>query len=91
MFTVIIIMFSGMIVGYMSRRRSFLNRFIDKLIMIFIYLLLFFLGISVGSNEKIMSNLATLGIKALLLSLSGVLGSIVLSYFIYKVFRRYEK
>ncbi len=83
MLTVVAIMILGIAVGYLIRRRSLLVKVNDKLIMYAIYLLLFILGVSIGANEIIMKNLPTLGLKALAITLGGVLGSIGLAWFTY--------
>lgn len=73
----------GIIVGYFIRNRRLLVKINDKLIMWAIYLLLFILGLSIGANEVIMKNLPTLGLKALALTLGGVIGSISLAWLTY--------
>ena len=52
MFTVIGFMLTGITVGYLFRNIAFLQK-TEKTISITIFLLLFLLGISVGSNELI--------------------------------------
>jgi uncharacterized membrane protein YbjE (DUF340 family) len=83
MLTVVAIMTAGMLVGYIIRKKSMLIKINDKLIMYAIYLLLFILGLSIGANEVIMKNLPTLGLKALALTLGGVIGSVLLGWFTY--------
>jgi uncharacterized membrane protein YbjE (DUF340 family) len=48
-----------------------------------IYLLLFLLGIAIGTNEIIVRNLPTLGLKALLISIGGVVGSVLFASIAY--------
>jgi uncharacterized membrane protein YbjE (DUF340 family) len=55
MFTVIGIMFAGIGIGYLMRRQSL--SWINKLITVLIWLLLFLLGIEVGHNEQIIRSL----------------------------------
>lgn len=83
MVTVVAIMTAGMLVGYFIRKRTTLIKINDKLIMYAIYLLLFILGLSIGANEVIMKNLPTLGLKALALTLGGVIGSVLLGWLTY--------
>ena len=83
MITVVAIMTAGMLVGYIIRKRTTLIKINDKLVMYAIYLLLFILGLSIGANEVIMKNLPTLGLKALALTLGGVIGSILLGWLTY--------
>jgi len=86
MFTVLAIMSAGIILGYLIRNKIRFIKYIDHSINIAIYLLLFLLGISVGANKTIMNNLGSLGLKALLLALGAVAGSVGLSYLTYKMF-----
>ena len=65
MFTVIGIMFGGIVVGYLLRKVELLQK-IGKPISYTILLLLFLLGISVGANDAIVNNLTTLGGQAFL-------------------------
>ena len=55
MFTIIGIMLTGMLVGYLLRSKRLL--WIHKVITLLIWLLLFLLGIDVGGNETIIRNL----------------------------------
>ena len=59
--------------------------------MVAIYLLLFFIGISVGGNEQIMKNLDKIGLNAFLLTLAAVMGSILVSYLFYVKFFKNNK
>ncbi len=86
MIIVVAIMTAGIIFGYLIRNKNRLIKLNDKLIMWAIYLLLFVLGIAIGTNETIMKSLPTLGLKALAITLGGVFGSILLAWFTYKVF-----
>ncbi|NIS69816.1 MAG: LysO family transporter, partial [Proteobacteria bacterium] len=53
-----------------------------------IYMLLFFLGMSIGINEKVMNHIFTFGLKSLVLSLGAILGSVLFSYGVYLAFFR---
>ncbi|MDR2969938.1 MAG: lysine exporter LysO family protein, partial [Tannerellaceae bacterium] len=82
MFTVICIMFGGIAAGYLLRKSVPLRK-VGKLISVSIYLLLFLLGITVGSNPDIMDNLTTLGWQAFLIALAGTSGSVLLAGVVY--------
>ena len=73
----------GIVFGYLLRKENILRK-INKPIGYTIYLLLFLLGISVGSNREIIDNLPSLGGQALLLALAGTLGSVLAAWIIYK-------
>lgn len=71
--------------GYLLRKVEILQR-IGKPISYTILLLLFLLGISVGANDAIMSNLATLGGQAFILAFAGTLGSVLAAWAVYHFF-----
>jgi len=85
MLTVFAIMLAGIGAEYFLRRIPDI-KIIGKLITCFIFLLLFFLGISVGHNEKIVNNLTTIGLQALIITMGAIAGSILLAWFVYKKF-----
>lgn len=85
MFTVIAIMFGGIAIGYLFRKVEILQK-IGKPISYTILLLLFLLGISVGSNEAIMNNLTTLGGQAFLIAFAGTVGSVLAAWGVYHLF-----
>lgn len=79
MFKVLVITFSGIALGYLIRKAEWV-KFLPKGITYTIWLLLFFFGVQVGGNELVVSNLDSLGLKALLISIAGVLGSSVAAW-----------
>ncbi len=85
MFTVIAIMFAGIAAGYAFRKVEGL-RHTGRLITVAIILLLFLLGVSVGSNREIVDNLGTLGLQALLIAAAGTLGSVLAGWGVYHFF-----
>ena len=60
MFTIITIMFIGITLGYLFRKRTILQK-LSRPIGSTIYLLLFFLDVSVGGHSETIKNLPTLG------------------------------
>ena len=84
MITVIALMTVGIILGLFLDQIPKLIKAVDKLITYAIYLLLFLLGISVGINEKIMNNLDSIGVKALMISFGAISGSVLATWILYK-------
>ena len=86
MVTVLILMVAGILIGLFVERISFVLKYIDKTISLTIYLLLFLLGISVGINDKIIKNLDTIGVEALVITLGAVAGSVLMAWTVYRLF-----
>ena len=85
MFTVISIFFGGIILGYIFKNISVLQK-LGKPIFTTVLILLFILGISIGANEEIVRNFASLGSQALILALAGTLGSVCLALLVNQFF-----
>lgn len=85
MLVVFSIMIVGIVAGYFLRRVPELT-FLPRFISIFIFLLLFFLGISVGKNPQIMNNLLSIGGQALIITAGALAGSLALAWLVYKKF-----
>lgn len=86
MISVIASMLSGILLGYLLRGCKL--SIIQPCITLFIWLLLLLLGIEVGSNETIVSNLPTLGVEALILTLGGLLGSCTAAWFLWRKLKK---
>lgn len=82
MFKVLALMILGIGVGYLFRKRNL--SFISRLITLLIWILLFVLGLEVGSNPQIVSNLGKLGLDALIITVGSLLGSIILAALLWK-------
>ena len=91
MFIVILFIFLGIGIGYAVRTRttsaplvSAVNKWSGKATTWLIWLLLFMLGLEVGSDRHIIASLPTLGVEALLLSVCATVGSCVLAWALWK-------
>ena len=76
MFKVLILLLASAAVGYVLRRNSGLWKTLSLTTPITIFVLLFMFGLSIGSNESILSNIHKDGVKAGAIALLGVAGSI---------------
>ena len=94
MFIVILFIFLGILSGVLCRKLStgarisltdVAARWQGRIVTWLIWLLLFLLGIEVGSNEMIVRSLPTLGVEALLLSSAATLGCCVLAWMLWRV------
>ena len=88
MLIVVSLMLCGIAVGYMLRNKN--TRIVSRIITVLIWLLLFLLGIEVGSNPRIVGGMQTLGIEALLLTIGGALGTTLFSWLLWKYVSRKE-
>ena len=82
MFTIIGLMLTGILLGYLLRKRDLKK--IPQIITLLIWLLLFILGIEVGSNEQIIKGLHTIGLEAVILTLGGTLGSVIAAWALWR-------
>ena len=93
MFLVSLFIFLGILSGVLCRKLStgarisltdVAARWQGRIVTWLIWLLLFLLGIEVGSNEMIVRSLPTLGVEALLLSSAATLGCCVLAWMLWR-------
>lgn len=90
MLIIVLIMLSGIAVGFLLRNRN--TKHLSSVTTVLIWLLLFLLGIEVGSNPRIVSGMQTLGVEALLLTIGGGIGTVVLSWLLWVyIYNKEEK
>jgi uncharacterized membrane protein YbjE (DUF340 family) len=83
---ILIIMLAGIFIGFLFKKKRSLINAADQLAGLSIYLLLFLLGLSIGNNEIIIKNFARIGLTSVILTISGITGSVFFSYITYKYF-----
>ena len=88
MFIVIATMSGGIIFGYLMRRHRLTH--ISGLTTGFIWVLLFVLGIEVGSNPNIMKSLHTLGFESLFIAVMSTMGSVIAAMLLWKSVKKDE-
>lgn len=76
MFTVIAIMLAGVLIGCLLKDRK-LPDWLSGGTMLTIVLLLFVMGVEIGSNREVVENLLPLGGNALIISVAATLGSVL--------------
>ena len=82
MWIILLIVLAGILAGYSLRMCVFLKK-VNLTISCTICLMLFVLGLSVGYNPLIVGNLGSFGGQALLLSVAGITGSVLLARVVY--------
>lgn len=83
MFKIIAIMFLGIAIGYLLRNAKGIG-VVSITTMLTIVVLLFIMGIEIGSNRNVVSNLLGLGGDALIIACAATLGSVVAARYLYK-------
>ena len=89
MLKIVAIMFGGIGLGLLLRKQRL--SWLGALITVLVWLLLFFLGVAVGQNQRIIMGLKDLGLEALLLAFAGIAGSVVLAWGLWRVSQKKEK
>lgn len=85
MFSIIATMMTGISLGYLFRHKSILQN-TEKTISITIFLLLFIMGVTIGSNDELISNIGNFGWQAAIISVSATCGSILAAWLVMKFF-----
>ena len=88
MLIIVAIMLCGIAVGYLFRKKN--TRFVSHVITVLIWVLLFLLGIEVGSNPRIVMGMQTLGIEALVLTIGGAVGTTLCAWLLWIYVSRKE-
>ena len=81
MFSIVFTMLAGMLIGHFLRDGKRLEK-IEKSTSVTIFVLLFVLGLSVGSNSVITSNLGRFGWQAAVLAILGMSGSVIAAVYL---------
>ena len=85
MLNIILILLSGVVVGYFVRKIPQV-KYVGTVIGLIIMLLLFFLGVSVGANEQVVKNFSIIGFDAFIITIGGTLGTVLCAWFVYERF-----
>lgn len=79
---------AGILLGWIFRKIRKLEKISGKLTFAAIALLLFLLGLGVGTREEVRSHLDSLGLTGLLIAIFSIAGSILFAWITWKVFYR---
>lgn len=82
-------MFSGIVIGLLLSRWKM--AWIDRVMICIIWILLFFLGLEVGTDENIINALPSLGLKALIISVTALLGSALAAFALWQLAKKSKK
>ncbi len=89
MFKVIACMIAGIGLGFVLRNHKI--RFIQGFIITLIWLLLFSLGLEIGSDKNVIAQFGKLGFKAFILASMGTLGSVFFAKLLMNFIQKKQK
>ena len=85
MIAILLILSAGILVGLLIVKYPKLHLLNNQLLNMAIYLLLFLLGISVGTNQQVIQNLDKIGLEAILIAVASITGSVLASFLVFKL------
>lgn len=92
MMAILLVLSAGILLGLLIVNYPKLHILNNNLLNYAIYLLLFLLGISVGTNREVIQNLDKIGLEAITIAITSITGSVLLSFLLFKLlFNHNEK
>ena len=86
MIIVLILMTLGIVIGWFLHKYIKFIKITSEITNWAIYLLLFLLGLSVGTNDKILNNFDEIGYQSIIITVFAVMGSVLVSWLSYTIF-----
>lgn len=81
----------GALLGFLIRKRRVLLIWVERTTLITIFVLLFLMGVAIGNNTEVMYELGNVGITALYITIASVTGSVIVAWFLYRVWSKIGK
>lgn len=92
MVSILLVLAAGILFGLLFINKPKLHQINTHLFNWAIYLLLFLLGISVGTNQEVIKSLGKIGYEAIAIAVGSIAGSVFLSGILFKIlFYKNEK
>ncbi len=85
MLIVVIMMLGGIFCGYLLRKKRV--AYVQQVITVLIWVLLFLLGLNIGSNKQIINSLCSLGIEAMGIAIAATMGSLIAAWLLWRKVR----
>ena len=89
MFTIIGLMLTGMLLGFLLRKQKLSG--IHKVITVLIWFATLFIGYRCRRHQKIINGLHTIGLEAIVITLAAVLGSVTAAWALWYVLYKRNK
>lgn len=81
-------MIIGMILGIKSIGKKFFSNKIDKLQTLLLSSLIFVMGISLGNDENLISNIVKIGINGIAFGIATIIGAVIFVHLYVKIIRK---
>ncbi|MDA3866801.1 MAG: LysO family transporter [Salinivirgaceae bacterium] len=81
----------GIAAGLLLRHRKHVLKVVDKAMLLAVFVLLFLMGVSIGSDAQIMSNLHNVGLAAVIITVAAIAGSVLLAWIVFRVWTKLNK
>jgi len=85
MISILVVLSAGILVGFLLVGRPVWHKYNNNLMNLAIYLMLFLLGISVGTNREVISNLGKIGYESVAIAVASIAGSVLISTILFKL------
>lgn len=85
MITILLVLTIGILTGLLITNKPKLHWLNNQLLNLAIYLLLFLLGISVGTNKEVIENIGKIGYEAIAIAVASIAGSVLLSALLFQL------
>lgn len=84
MITILLILTLGILVGLALTNKRRIHQLNNQLLNYAIYLLLFLLGVAVGTNPTVIQNIGKIGLEAVIIAFASIAGSVLLCAILFK-------
>ncbi len=92
MWIILGLLFFGTITGYILSKARGVNRISEGIVRYTIFILLFFIGVTVGMNREITANIGEIGLHSFLITGFCILGSVFVAKIVFLFFfSKHEK
>lgn len=85
------VIIAGIVAGFLIREKGKVLSVFEKVSSVTIYILLFFMGLSVGTNATVLNSFPKVGGIAIVLTFGALVGSVALTFAVDRIFFRKEK
>jgi len=75
----------GWLVGVALRAKPQGRKWVETAVLVSIFLLLFFMGLGIGSNQLLVKSLPTLGLNAMIIAIGATFGSVIMGWIVWKL------